>query len=255
MPEIIIAEHHDQVYPVWVERGMRGVKLTHVDFHCDMRGILIDRTKNSAIFTSHRETTFVDRGNFLAHAIMNGIVTDLRWIHDQHGGRAFDIGPTVSYETDFLAPWFRLKHALSDRTEKEFVYEETLMSSWEGPRAGEQLDIDWDGLASVEYSKSTREKLVSQFLAKDFTHIPEITFLVYSPGYSDPDKSLFEDFAKALSQKFQAELVRLPVTELNTEGEQFGYIKRAIPQPVKDIKRELMRRIRHAQAADDLKTA
>ena len=95
MAEIIIAVNHEQVYPVWSERGIKGAMLTHVDFHCDMRGIMIDRKRGSAFFTSHRESTFIDRGNFLAHAIMNGIINDLKWVHGPRGGRAFDIGPVV----------------------------------------------------------------------------------------------------------------------------------------------------------------
>lgn len=255
MPEIILAEHHDQVYPVWVERGMRGLKVAHVDFHCDMRGILIDRKTGRAMFTSERETTFIDRGNYLAHAIMNGIVADVHWVHDAHGGRAFDIGPVVAYETDMLAPWYRLKQARSGRGEVAFAFRESLLDDWPGPRPGEQLDIDWDGLASIEYEPAHRAALVAQFLAKDFAHVPELTFLVYSPGYSDPDRSLFEDFADALAEKFEADLVRLPATELNTDGEQLGALRRVIPAPVRNAKRNLMRRWRRFESARDLEPA
>jgi len=103
MPKIYVADNHEQVYPIWQEHKIKGAKLTHLDFHCDMRGIMIDRKSGSAFFTSERETTFIDRGNFLAHAIMNGMISDIRWVHGPRGGRAFDVGPVVSYETDYLA--------------------------------------------------------------------------------------------------------------------------------------------------------
>lgn len=256
MPEIIVAEHHEQVYSVWRERGMRDLKLAHVDFHCDMRGILIDRVRSRAFFTSHRETSYIDRGNFLAHAIMNGIVTDLRWVHDSHGGRGHDSGPVVSYETDFLAPWYRHQHRRSGRNDMPIRFLECLFADWEGVRPGEQLDIDWDALASIEFTHTHREALVSQFLDRNFSVIPEVTFLVYSPGYSDPDRTLFESFAKQLASKFQANIVRLPQTELNTQGKRFrsggGWIRKLVPAPVRNLKKFLMQRWRQFETARDL---
>jgi len=256
MAEIILAEHHDQVYSVWEERGHKNLSVSHVDFHCDMRGILIDRVKQTAIFTSHRETTFVDRGNYLAHAIMNGIVSDLKWVHGPHAGRGYDVGPIVSYETDLRTPFYKLKHRLSGRNAVSVQYEELLLSSWQGMRENEQLDLDWDGLMSVEYDKTHREMLIQEFLSKNYDHTPQITFLVYSPGYSDADRSLYHDFAKELSMKFKADITQLPETKLVTEGERFSglrsFAKKILPDGVRECKRNVTRKYRKGQTEKDL---
>lgn len=252
MAELILADNHEQVYSVWEERGMHGLKVAHVDFHCDMRGVMIDRSRGRAIFTSHHESTFIDRGNFLGHAIMNGIVEDVRWVHDLHGGRLHDIGPVVSYESDLMTPWYRFKHHWAGRQGASLDYRECLLSDWSGLRPGEQLDLDWDGLASVEYDPAYREALVAQFLAKDFGEGPELAFLVYSPGYSDPDRSLYEAFAEQLADKFNAHIVRLPQQELNTQGESFGALRRIVPSQVKTVKRAFSKRLRRFDAARDL---
>ncbi|MEM7069494.1 MAG: hypothetical protein AAF478_11495 [Pseudomonadota bacterium] len=256
MSELIIAEHHDQVYSVWEKRGYRNLSVAHVDFHCDMRGIMIDRPASTAFFTSHRESTFVDRGNFLAHAIMKGFVTDLNWIHCQNSGRGSDVGPVVSYETDLLANWYRLKHRMSKRISVEFNFEEGLLSKWNGPRPGEQLDLDWDALASVEYMQPYKETMISDFLSRNFKHVPEVTFLVYSPGYSDPDRTLFYDFAKELAGKFKAEINELPKADLVTDGERFsalrGIAKTILPNKIRHIKRDISRWKNRYQATNDL---
>lgn len=252
MAELILADHHEQVYDVWKERGMRGLKVSHVDFHCDMRGVMIDRARSHAMFTSHRETTFIDRGNFLGHAIMNGIVTDLRWVHGPRGGRLYDDGGVVSYETDLLSPLHRFKHQRAGRKVAPVTYSECLLSDWPGLRPGEQLDLDWDGLASIDYEPAYRDTLIKQFLAKDFGPGPELAFLIYSPGYSDPDRSLYERFAEELADKFGAQIVRVPHKELNTQGERLSALRRLVPGQIKTLKRSVFRQIRRLDASHDL---
>ena len=256
MPEIILADHHDQVYSVWMKRGVRNLKVAHVDFHCDMRGIMIDRNAGQAFFTSHRETTFVDRGNFLAHAIMNGMVADLKWVHAEDSGRAHDAGPVVNYESDLKSPLYKLRHAMSDRKKVELNYTECLLNEWQGLEEGEQLDLDWDCLASVEFEKDKRHRLISEFLERDLGAVPKTTFLIYSPGYSDPDKSLYEDFAKRLAKKFGAKIHRLPHQELNTDGERFSDVRKVvkgfIPKPIFAAKKKLSLALRKIDAAGDV---
>ncbi len=99
MAELIVADEHLQIFDLWRERGERGLYLAHVDFHCDMRGLLVDRRRGTARLLDERDPRIrvVDSGNFLAHAAASGIVDSVRWIHDRHGGRRYDVG-TVKYE-------------------------------------------------------------------------------------------------------------------------------------------------------------
>ncbi|MEM1318305.1 MAG: hypothetical protein AAGF29_08575 [Pseudomonadota bacterium] len=256
MPQVILADHHDQVYTYWREHGARGLSVAHVDSHCDMRGLLIDRPKQRASFTSHRESTFVDRGNFMSHAIMEGMVTKLTWIHNAQSGRGYDHGPVVSYESDAMAPLYRYRHKRSGREDVALTYHECLFEDWKGLAQGEQLDLDWDALASVEFSNELQNQMIAGFLEIDLKHTPDVTFLIYSPGYSNPDRSLYEDFGKELASKFKAEIVRLPEQDLVTDGERFsavrGVVKKLIPPQVMATKRAVNRWARLRATANDL---
>jgi hypothetical protein len=258
MRQIFIAEEHDQVYQVWQGRGDRNLKVTHIDFHCDMRGLMIDRPRGQAFMISRREARFVDPGNFLGHAIVNGIVSDLTWVHDAHGGRLCDVGAVVKYETDFTAPLHRWKNRRSTAPKRAITFRQQLLSDWTGNlQPGEHLDIDWDALASVEFEPDYSKALIEDFLARDFPVVPETTFVVFSPDYSLPDRALFESFAEDLAAKFEAELVRLPMPELATESGHVGSLvqslRRHIPPFVKDAKRNLVRGFRHWETQGDLR--
>lgn len=210
MREILVAEEHAQVYEVWRERGYRGLAVAHIDFHDDMRGLLIDRTRGRAwlIDRGDARVRVVDSGNFLGHAVVDGTVTSLRWIHDDFAGRRYDIG-TVKYGRDLTALPHRLLHRLRGESDVPLRYDELTFAGWDGPREGEQLDIDWDGLASVDYDLGRIRRLTGDLLARDFPALPEVTYLVYSPGYSHPDRGLFEEFLAALARKLEARVERL----------------------------------------------
>ena len=211
MPEILVADEHSQVYDTWRERGERGLALSHIDFHCDMRGLLIDRRRGRAyrIDSGDPRVNVADSGNFIAHAIVEGVVTGIRWVHDAFGGRRYDTG-TVKYESDLSALPHRLLHRLRGGAEVPLEFEELTFDTWDGPRPGEHLDIDWDGLASIDYELAHIRKLTQGFLERDYACIPETTYLVYSPGYSHLDRSLFEDFLGRLAERFGAKVRRLP---------------------------------------------
>lgn len=256
MPKIYVADNHEQVYPIWQENEIKGAKLTHLDFHCDMRGIMIDRKAGRAFFTSQRETTFIDRGNFLAHAIMNGMISDISWVHGPRGGRAYDVGPVVSYESDTLAWLHRYNHKKSGREAVALNFKQCLLKDWGGLQPNEILDLDWDAFASVEYDAAHREELIEAFFAKDFMHIPELTTLIYSPGYSDPDRKLFETFTNQLADKFGADIIQIDKAPLNTEGESKSklrkLIKRIAPPQVRRAKLKLSRVWRMYESSADL---
>ncbi len=215
MPEILVCEEHSQLYDVWRDRGLRGLHLTHVDFHCDMSGLLLDRKRGRAWFIDGTVPgeSIPHSGNFLGHAIVEGIVSSVRWVHDPHGGRNYDTG-TVKYETDVTARLRRVLHRRRATDGVPIQFEEMVFDDWEGPGVGEHLDIDWDGLASIEYDLDHIRRLTDGVLSRDFPSIPETTYLVYSPGYSHPDRGLYEDFIERLADKLSADVVRLPQPRL-----------------------------------------
>ncbi|MBJ6727310.1 hypothetical protein [Geomesophilobacter sediminis] len=206
MTELVIAEEHSQIYDLWLERKERNLSVCHIDFHCDMRGLLIDRRSGRARFVTkhipyvHRN----DSGSYLSHAIMNGIVTKLRWVHDEFGGREYDYVHCVKYESDFTALPYRRRRSLQWQP---IDYVEQTFESWGGPLPEEQLDIDWDGLAHADYDLNLVRQLTAQILDRQFS--PKRIFLARSPGYSNPDLDLFEGFIAQLERKFHTRALRL----------------------------------------------
>ena len=204
MTTIFVADEHHRLYRHWRETGARGLRLCHVDFHCDMRGLLIDRDAQQATFFDEAERHHIDQGNFLAHAVMDGIVDGLRWFHDPFGGRRYDHG-TVRYERDLrvrasrrrLGPWRPLSFCEAD------------LSHWQGPEAGEHLDLDWDALANTLYTADHARALQERFLATPFRHRPEAVYFIYSFCSSVLDDDAFERFLARLRDKLDAQVVRL----------------------------------------------
>jgi len=207
LTELFVAEEHSPLYDLWLDRGDRGLSVCHVDFHCDMRGLLIDRRRGKAryVWQSDPYMNRLDSGSFLAHAVMKGLVTKLRWVHDDFGGRKFDDLYCVKYETDLSALPFRLpgreKWVPLDFSEQTFV-------DWGGPQPGEYLSLDWDGFAFVDYDEDHICRLTTQFLKYEFQ--PKSVFVSRSSEYSHPDKALFDEFIGRLEQKFKTQAVRLP---------------------------------------------
>lgn len=146
MAEILVCEEHSQAYDTWLARGQRNLELTHIDFHCDMRGLLLDRHISRAYFIdgTDPEVDIPDSGNFLAHAIVNGTVKSLRWIHDEHGGRRYDTG-VVKYESDLSALPHRIRHKLRRNEDFPVGFDEMTFDEWDGAMLGEHLSLDWDG--------------------------------------------------------------------------------------------------------------
>lgn len=206
--EFYVAEEHSQLYDLWLERNYKKLAVCHVDFHCDMRGLLIDRKNGKAryVWQSDPYMNRIDSGSFLAHAVMQGIVTSLRWVHDTFGGRKYDNLYCVKYETDFSALPFRLA---GRKSWMPLSYEEQTFADWEGPRADEHLSIDWDGIAFADYDQNTIRRLEAEILERDYAS--EIIYVSRSPEYSHPDKALFDDFIKSLEKKFRTTARYLPL--------------------------------------------
>lgn len=208
--ELFVLEEHDQVYDFWRREGLRGLSVTHVDFHCDMRGLLIDRRRHTAAFVGRVSERRVDPGNYLAHAIMEGTVAAVRWVHGAHGGRRYDTG-TVRFETDLTALPLRIRHAVKPYREVPLAFEEPVVDDWDGDVDGQHLDIDWDTFALKGVAPEAVDQATGDFLARDFAGRPEAIFLVFSPHYSRPERDRFEAFAGTLAGRFSARIVRVPL--------------------------------------------
>lgn len=202
---IYVINKHHHLLSLWRAQKTFSLRVFHLDFHCDLRGLLIDRQAQQAFRIWDRYAA-LDQGNFLTHAILEGRVDGIRWTHDQPGGRQYDIG-TVKYETDLTALLYRLLLTLRGEHGVPFHYNVVPYDDWTGLIEGEHLDIDWDFFACTEYPADTIEGRVETFLSKQFHTIPEHVYVCYSPDYSHPSRALFERFVGDLARLFEAEVV------------------------------------------------
>ena len=207
-PVIHVVEVHDQVLGLLRQHPVHPLRVLHLDFHCDLRGLLINRRSQRAYRIWDRFPD-VDQGNFLTHAILEGLVSGIRWVHDDPGGRRDDL-KTVKYETDLTALAHRCLLALRGVQGVPISYEVIPSAAWTGIDKGEVLDIDWDFFASRCYPSSTIQQRVDAFLARDFANVPEQIYVCYSPDYSHPSREQFRRFVAKLSDLFRASVVEVP---------------------------------------------
>lgn len=226
---IYTMERHHELLHLWREQEATGLRVVHLDFHCDLRGMLIDRKEGRAYRTRDRFPA-LDQGNFLAHAIIEGRVESIRWVHDEPGGRADDIG-TVKYESDLSAVPHRL--ALRARRVDGFPIEHDVVRSdqWEGLRAGECLDIDWDYFASAEYPVETIGERVGRFWDRAMGETPRDVYICYSPEYSHPSRPQFGEFVAELADRLDVGVVEYRSSEIPTPPNQRP-ARKYVPAPV-----------------------
>jgi hypothetical protein len=196
-------EHHDEVLEHWRRHDRRNLAICHVDFHDDLRGLMIDRRRGVAypIGALAEGRAPLDAGNFLAHAVLEGRVERVRWIHGLPGGRAWDTG-IVRYSTDLFGLPHRLRHALRRGPELPLVFEERVLARWSGPLAGEWLSVDWDCFASILDERREIPRRVTAFLDRLGSVIPEESYVVYSPEYSHPGLDAFRALVAELGRRF-----------------------------------------------------
>ena len=201
-------ESHEQALGIWRKAGLRDAKLLHIDFHCDQRGLLVNRKKERAygIWTRFPQ---IDEGNFLKHAVLEGVIGQIRWVHDEPGGRRDDI-KSVKYESDLTSLFHRAALTLRGEEGVPLKYEVMRTADWRGIEPGEILDIDWDYFAALEYPADSVQNRVDSFLDRDFGHVPEQTIVCYSPEYSHPTRRQFNEFISELASRFDAEVVVIP---------------------------------------------
>ncbi len=216
MCAIYVAEHHDQLLELWREQEARSLQLLHLDFHCDMRGLLIDRKAGQAFRLPDFFSQEAEEGNFLTHAVLEGRVKSIRWIHDEPGGRRDDVG-TVKYESDLTSLPFRLFNFVTGREGLSLGYNEVPYKKWSGLHNGEVLSIDWDFFASRKYPVDSILRRVEAFLGLEFQTVPELVFVCYSPEHCHPSREQFRGFVSALGHLFQAEIVELKAVPVSVK--------------------------------------
>ncbi len=226
MTILYVIEQHDQLLHLWREQQAVELQVVHLDFHCDLRGLLINRRTQQA-YQINDQPPELDEGNFLTHAIMEGRVQRLRWVHHLPGGRQYDVG-TVKYETDLTGRWLGQLLTLKGRPAMPIHYEVIEFPAWPGLAEGEFLDIDWDFFASLEYPPDKIQPQVESFLGLEWAVTPEQISVCYSPDFSHPSRPEFEAFTRRLAQKFGATLVRRPLPSPSVETP-VGY-KKYIPR-------------------------
>jgi hypothetical protein len=200
---VYACQHHDEVLAHWRRCDLRNAALLHVDFHDDLRGLLVDRRRAVAypIGKLARGVAPVDPGNFLAHAVLEERLHAIRWVHGPVGGRAWDSG-IVRYESDLFAWHHRLRHRLAGGVEVPLRFEEVLLEAWGGPRPDELLSVDWDCFASTLIDPEDLEQRVERFLDSLGTVVPRDTWVAYSPEYCHPTVEAFLRFVARLAERF-----------------------------------------------------
>jgi len=232
---IYVVEEHDQVLDLWRNQQAQSLHVLHLDAHCDMRGLLIDR-QNQRAFRIWDKNKAVDQGNFLTHAIFEGRVSSLRWVYNELGGRQNDVG-TVKYESDFTAAPYRWLLALRGVPGIPVHYEGILDTCWTDLMVGEYLDIDWDFFASIAYPEDTIQARVDAFLKKEFHVVPGQIYVCYSPDFSHPSRDQFRRFVTDLSHLFKAQIVEMQPRR-NVPAMQPFY-RKYIPLPLFRVTRQI----------------
>lgn len=256
MTTIFVADEHHRLHWHWQQTGARDLRLCHVDFHCDMRGLLIDRARQQATLYDPAERAVVDQGNFLMHAVLDGTVRGVRWVHDPFGGRRYDQG-TVRYESDLRVRLRRGRAAGQADGWVPLDFRELALERWTGPEEGEHLDLDWDALACRFYSQPLSDRLKRTVLETPFRHRPETVYFIYSYCSSIIDDRAFEAFLAALADKLDARVERLsplPPEHSNLEAPQ---VHRQTPRtrllaPFKRPQRWLTSWAKRFESGDDL---
>jgi len=228
MCTIYVAEHHEQLLDLWREQDARSLKLLHLDFHCDMRGLLVDRKAGRAFRVPDFISREAEEGNFLTHAVLEGRVKSICWIHDEPGGRRDDVC-TIKYESDLTALPFRLFNIVAGREGISIGYNEVLYKEWTGLHDEEVLGIDWDFFAGSTYPADTIQRRVESFLNLEFQSVPQQVFVCYSPEYCHPSREQFRHFISALGRLFQAEIVEMTAAQVSANERTF--LRKHMPDP------------------------
>lgn len=208
MSTLYVMERHDQLLHVWRDLNLINLRVAHLDFHCDMRGLLVDQSSGRA-YSTRNGSSELDEGNFITHAILEGRVGRIRWIHDVPGGRRDDVNG-IKLTSDFTARWAWRRLKSNDEPSVPLIYEELTFPEWIDLEPDEFLDIDWDVFACKDYPVGDHQQRLEVFRQRKFSHTPKYIALCYSSDYSHDTREEFEEFIVYLRNLFNSRIVRLP---------------------------------------------
>lgn len=223
--ELFVIENHDQLYHVWSQRNARKLRVCHIDFHCDLRGLLIDRPQQLA-YKIRDVRRGVDMGNFLTHAVTEGRIEGIRWIHGTPGGRSCDVN-TVKYTEDLTSLPCNLAIRFNRLPPMPLKYSVIEMDAWQGLEEGEFLDIDWDVFAERAFPRDGLERRLEAFFAKHLDVPLTGVSVCYSPSHSHDTRPQFKEFVERLRERCGATRIDVPETERPTSNRPWR--RRVIP--------------------------
>lgn len=235
--KLFVIDQHDQLIHIWRELKLKNLDVVHVDFHCDMRGLLVDRENQCGWEISEVRKT-LDEGNYLRYAIFEGIVKAITWVHGVPGGRLYDVH-TVKYTSDLLSR--RYRRTVRDNRALPLSYQVFTMEDWTGVDRRVFLDIDWDTFADCSLPIDEIERRVDQFLSKPIAKELDGICICYSPYHSHPSDKLFHDFVAQVAARFGAEIERRKYIPGSNE---LPWTKRIVPRRIYDALQGVYHRFR-----------
>ena len=213
-PVVYTCDDHSSVYYHLIGAGARGLSVTHLDAHCDLKGTLIDIDAKRAWL--RRPELEVSASTYLSHLVAEGIVGDVEWVHDEIGGRENDLG-TVLYTSDLR----RLAYRAVRRPEGAGVplrYRESQYAAWQQRESDRVLDIDWDFFADWRKDASRIEREIEQLLSGKIVIPPRLTYVAYSAHYSRPGIDEYRRFVDRLAAHLSARVEAIPEAPLPRAG-------------------------------------
>jgi len=213
-PVVYTCDDHSSVYAHLRAGSARGLSVTHLDAHCDLKGTLIDRSAGRAWL--RRQDLPVSASTYLSHLVAQGIVGDLTWIHDEIGGRRNDLG-TVLYTSDLDRVAYRLVRSPGGPG-VALTYDEGAYDAWRHRDTGRILDIDWDFFADFRKSERRASAELDALLNEKLEAVPHCTYVAYSSHYSRPSREGYESFVVRLAQRLSARVEAISEAPLQPSG-------------------------------------
>ena len=208
MTTLYLANDHSTMLHLWRRRNTRGLRLLRFDAHCDLRGLVFDEERKRAAprWDPRLLQGSVDGGNFLSHAVLEGRIRSIRWIHGPHGGRERDVG-TVALVSDFPQRWLlRFRRAWVPLEFRSQLLTDASLAL----ETGEQLDVDFDYFASRLAPQASIEPAIQGFFQLPWSNRPREIYLARSPAYCHVVPKAMQAFVDRLAERFSADVVELP---------------------------------------------